>query len=378
MRLKVAFVVTSIGTGGAESMLLRLVAAMDKNRFDPTVIVLSDRTPLADRLEQAGATVHSLASGRVLWRLRALVALFRIVKRLRPNVVQGWMVHGNLGAALLRTCLGIPVIWGVRHSRLLRAREKASTRLLTYLMKYASFLPARIVYNSEEGKLHHEALGYNATRSVVIPNGFDLSHFSIDTHARSRFRTEYRFPTDCAVIGMVARYHPMKDHQTFLKAAAILHRQCPGIRFVLVGRGCEDTNSVLVQTVTKYGLAHSCLLLGEQSDIQYVANGFDIGASSSISEAFPNAIGEMMACGVPCVVTDVGDSNFLVGDTGMCVPPSDPHALAHAWQRMIEIGPDGRRNLGMKARARILELFSIRSVAERFEQLYLHPHAKEH
>src|SRR5688500_13752433 len=117
-RIKVAFVVTSIGTGGAEAMLLNLIRALDKRHLEPTIIVLSERTPLAAKLEQAGASVYALGNRHFFGKLIAIARVVRLARRLRPDVVQGWMVHGNMAAVILRAYLAVPVIWGIRHSHL--------------------------------------------------------------------------------------------------------------------------------------------------------------------------------------------------------------------------------------------------------------------
>lgn len=238
-------------------------------------------------------------------------------------------------------------------------------------MKYLSSLPVRIVYNSSDGKLHHEAFGYHASRSVVIPNGFNLAQFSIDEKARVKYRQAMNVPPDTIVIGMIARFHPMKDHTTFLQAASLLRRQRSNLLFVLVGDGCDPTNAALQSAIGQLDLGQNVLLLGERSDVHALANAFDIGALSSVSEGFPNVVGELMACGVPCVATDVGDTKWLIGDTGILVAPNEPVELAEGLGKLIDLGPDSRSQLGRAARARIAETFSIGSIAQRFEALYL-------
>jgi glycosyltransferase involved in cell wall biosynthesis len=270
MKLRIAFVVTSLGAGGAELMLLKLITALNKELFEPLVIVLAQRSPLADKLEKAGATVISLGARNSIFGVLAIAALVRATRAMRPRLIQGWMVHGNVAAAIVGWVLRLPVIWGVRHSQLLTGTEKLSTRLLEGLMARLSTIPVQIVYNSEQGRLSHQRLGYDTTRSVVVPNGFDLMEFAVDQDARHSFRTKYGIGPDGIAIGMVARYHPMKDHATFIAAAAILRRRRPEASFVLVGRGCGESNVALVDAVKEHGLWGSCLLLGERSDVRKI------------------------------------------------------------------------------------------------------------
>ena len=352
-------------------MLLKLVQRLDKNRFAVAIVVLSGHTKLAADLELAGADVVILGKPGWFGRLVGTLRVPRAVSRLRPDIVQGWMLHGNLAAQIAGCLSRIPVVWSVRHSRLTASNEKPLTRLLDSLMRHVSTLPVRIVYNSNEGRRHHERLGYDPSNSKVIPNGFDVVRFAIDDNARSHFRRVLDIGPNTVVIGMIARYHPIKDHSTFLQAASIVKQHWKNVRFVLVGSGCESRNAELREAVKRFQLAGCIDLLGERSDICSLANAFDIGVLSSSSEGFPNVIGELMACGVPCVVTDVGDSRWLVGTTGISVPPGEPKPLAQALDKMIRLGPNERRRLGHEARARIIDHFSLESVVHEFQSLYL-------
>jgi glycosyltransferase involved in cell wall biosynthesis len=367
---KVAFVTTSITSGGAEMMLLKVVRALDKSKFFPVVVVLGARAPLTVELERAGAGVVILGGNGRIRDLFVPIRAVNVIRRLEPAVLQGWMVHGNIAAQLAGSLLRIPVVWGVRHSRLPAGREKALTRFLSRLMRYMSGLPARIVYNSLDGRSYHATIGYEDRRAVVIPNGFDVSQFDINQHARARYRTEFHIAEHTIAIGMVARYHPIKDHANLLQAARILQERYADIVFLLVGLGCDTSNAELLGRVNQLGLQGSVLLLGERSDVHRLASAFDIGTLSSASEGFPNAIGELMACGVPCVVTNVGDSQWIVGETGITVPPRDPAALAEGILKMIHLGTEGRGNLGRQARARVRDLFSIQSISNQFEAIY--------
>jgi glycosyltransferase involved in cell wall biosynthesis len=369
-KLRVAFVTTTIDTGGAEAMLVKVVKAMDKGRFQPTVIVLADTTWLAAQLDDAGAKVIALGLYIPLIPLVGMRALCRVVNEVNPDVIQGWMLHGNLAAQIAGSLQGRPVIWSVRYSRLLPGRERFHVRVLNYLMQYVSRFPWRIVYNSHKGRALHETMGYDLSRSLVIPNGFDLSRFAPDSVARARYRAAWRITPERLVIGMVARYHPMKDHSTLLEAATILCKRRNDIVFVLAGRGCVKDNPKLMQQVERLGLHESLILLGEREDIHSVVNGFDIGVLSSASEGFPNALGELMACGLPCVATDVGDARWIVGDTGRIVPPQNPRAFADAVADLIDLPVESRRSLGTAARARVEKLFSIAAVVQNFEALY--------
>jgi glycosyltransferase involved in cell wall biosynthesis len=197
-----------------------------------------------------------------------------------------------------------------------------------------------------------------------------LDEFRPNPDARPNLLNALGAPDDAVLIGLVARYDPLKDHSGFLKAAGQLNRAYPKVRFVLAGYEVTQENAVLDKEIIRHGLEGRVHLLGERRDVPDIMAGLDFLVSSSISEGFPNVIGEAMACGVPCVVTDAGDSAFLVGDTGRVVRPKDPEALTSGMQELIELGSEQRRRLGMVARERVNNTFSLYAAVSEYEGVY--------
>jgi glycosyltransferase involved in cell wall biosynthesis len=181
---------------------------------------------------------------------------------------------------------------------------------------------------------------------------------------------ELNIPEEAILIGLIGRFDPLKDHSCFLKAGAKLLSNKREVFFLLAGRGVDWQNQQLKQLIEKLGLSEKVFLLGERRDVHRITAALDISVCSSIVEGFPNVIGEAMSCGIPCVVTDVGDSAWLVGDSGMVVPPRNHGALCEAWLKLIEMGSVKRRGLGEKARKRIEDHFSIQMIVNKYEQLY--------
>ena len=179
-----------------------------------------------------------------------------------------------------------------------------------------------------------------------------------------------KLDSEAFLIGVVGRYHPVKDHANFLHAAGILERTWPNVHFVLVGCGMDHTNSELVALIRQIGINKKIHLLGERTDVHYVTAALDIASSPSRSEGFPNVVGEAMACEVPCVVTDVGDSAKIVDVTGIVVPSRDAQALAYGWGKLIKMGAEARRKLGIAARKRIQDNYSLSTIAGQYEDLY--------
>jgi glycosyltransferase involved in cell wall biosynthesis len=306
------------------------------------------------------------------------LSILRLARRIDPQLIQGWMYHGNLMASMAASGLPktksreqVPVLWNIRQTVYDLRNERWLTAKLIRLGAHFSARPAAIIYNSQTSAGQHETLGYRAGKRVIIPNGFDGQVLRPDDAARKAVRAELGVADDNILIGLVARYHPMKDHAGFLRAAAMVAQDHPQVRFALAGTGVSAKQPQLTEGLKQNGLQDRVTLLGERSDIPRLNNAFDISCSASAwGEGFSNAIGEAMACGVPCAVTDVGDSAYLVGDTGLVVPPRGPQALANAIVRLIDIGNAGRRQLGAKARKRIETEYSLRAIVQRYENLY--------
>jgi glycosyltransferase involved in cell wall biosynthesis len=205
----------------------------------------------------------------------------------------------------------------------------------------------------------------------VIPNGFDLHEFRPDSAARLSLRGELKIAEDAVVIGMAARFHPQKDHHTFIQAAARLHTQMPEVHYLLCGDDVTLQNTQLAEWIEIASIGDFCHLLGPRRDMPRFFAAIDIATTSFAgNEAFPLVIGEAMACGAPCVVTDVGDSALIVGETGRVVAPGNPDELAEAWRELINAGPRVRHHLGIAARRRIQQHFALPVVVERYQTVY--------
>ena len=353
-------------------MLVKLLSRIDRTRFQSSVISLSSEVDLAEPIREACAEIEVLDVKPALSHaVSALSGVTRALRRSRPDVVQTWLYHADLLGGLAARRLGLPVVWNVRTSTLDPAGVGRRTSAVVSVCAWTSrFVPRVIVSCSNAAVDVHRKLGY-ADRFRVIPNGTDLEAFRPDPDARRAARAEFGLDDSTPVIGMVARFHPQKDYPNLLAAAGQLVRSHPQVRFVLCGRGLDATNVQLASLLRANGVEDHVILTGLRRDIPRLLNAFDIHTlSSSFGEGFPNVVGEAMATGVPCVVTDVGDSALIVGDTGITVPPRDPAALAQGWQRLLNMPRADLDLLRARARQRIADEFSLGSVVARYESLY--------
>jgi glycosyltransferase involved in cell wall biosynthesis len=260
------------------------------------------------------------------------------------------------------------VLWNVRHSLHDLTTETRTTTGLIRFMARISSRPKWIVYNAHASARQHEQIGYDRRRTRIIPNGFDCDEFRPDPAARAALRGRLGLRDGERLIGLVARRHPVKDHGSFLRAAALLGRHAPDAHFLLVGRGTDSPE--FEAEIAAHGLGALIHAVGERSDLPGLTAGLDIATSCSVAEAFPNVLGEAMACEVPCVATDVGDCAWVLGRTGKLVTPRDPEALAQAWRELLEMPLERRREMGRAARERVKQEFSLDRVAAQYSDLY--------
>lgn len=367
--MRVCHVITGLEVGGAELALCGLLETLREP--ENSVVVLRGASVLSGRVAELAPLRHldmhpgRATPGDVLRLRRALCD-----RRDKPDVVHAWMYHANLLTALALTGLRVPLIWGVHHSLSDLASEKRRTRAVIRANAWLSRSPACIRYVSEFAAAQHRRFGFSGRRSVVIPNGYDTKRLQPDASARARVRQALDIPPAALVIGMVARVHPTKDHANFLQAAAQFRADHPDAVFVLVGEGADDANQPLLELIEQLGLRLQVRLCGRRDDIAALDAAFDIATLTSRGEAFPNALPEAMACGVPCVSTDVGDAALIIGDTGVVVPPRDAGALCAGWAQLAALSASDRRALGLRARQRVIEHFARVAIGHRFAQLY--------
>jgi glycosyltransferase involved in cell wall biosynthesis len=370
--MRVLHIITDLGLGGAAVMLHRLLQASALEDCLHEVVSLTDLGVIAGRLQQLGIRTHALRMSRLPNPMKVL-RLANLIKKIRPAVVQGWMYHSNLLGGIAAKMAGeTRIVWGIHSSRLDPAATHRTTLWIDALCARLSHrIPDRIVAVSRVSRDQHVAAGYDAEKFVVLPNGFDLEQYQPDLASRREVRKELDLDQATVLIGLVARMHPVKDHLNFVRAAAQLAKRQPHVCFLLCGEGTAPDNKELLGAITEAGLLSRFRLLGRRDDVARIMNSLDIGTlCSAFGEAFPLVIGEAMACGVPCVVTDLGDCAYLVGETGRVVPPRDSEALARAWEELVLLGPDGRRRLGLEARHRIEAHFSLSRIAGDYAALY--------
>jgi glycosyltransferase involved in cell wall biosynthesis len=371
-RITIAHLITELNMGGAERMLEKLVSRMDRKRFRSIVVSMTDIGPIGEKIIADRIPVFNLGMVSGRFNLIRTVKFFRFLRRESVDIIQSWLYHADLLGLVVGKLVGVRrIVWGIRCSDMDFRNYRALTSLIVKVNSKLSFMTNSIVVNSVMGKKVHQKIGYRKKKMIVIPNGFDTEKFYPDKTAKKFLLDQMGLLNDTILIGIVARWDPMKDHENFLKAACVLAEKEASVHYIMVGLGVDSENQRIRSFMNNSILKDRLHLLGLRKDVARIMAALDIVSSSSAyGEGFSNTLGEAMACGVPCVVTDVGDSARIVGDTGRVVPPKDPQALANAWKGLIDIGQEGRHSLGLLARKRIKEHFEISKVVKQYEELY--------
>jgi glycosyltransferase involved in cell wall biosynthesis len=367
---RVVVLARKLDPGGAERQIVTLAKSLRERGRDVQVVLFYDGGAFDGELAAAGVPVHFVGK-RGRWdAVGFLVRLALILRRLRPAAIYSFLDLPNILASLLHPAVGRPrLVWSIRAAGMEMHHYDWLSRLIPRLEARLSWTADVIVANSRAGKDWAISRSFPPDKMVVIENGIDTNRFKFDAAGRERVRNEWKVGAGETAIGLVARFDPMKDHETFLRAAAQLARARGGLRFVCVGGGPEDYVRRIQELALILGIEQLVTWAGPQSDMPAVYSALDIASSSSsFGEGFSNAIAEAMACGVPCVVTDVGDSARIVGEVGEVVVPRDADALAGAIARMLD-RIETNVDIGQQARARIVDEFSVARMVSRTEHV---------
>lgn len=371
-RLKVLHVISNLMSGGAEAMLSKVARASAGLGINHSVISMVDGGAMAKELKDAGVPVNFLGAQRSFGAALRIGKIRHLVREIKPDVIQGWMYHGNLAASASASAGGrkTPVIWNVRQSLRSLRNESFLTSMVILAGAAVSRAPRAIIYNSVRAAEDHERFGYSRARRMIIPNGFDTKLFRPDATAHALLAQQLGPPDDAVIIGRVANFHLHKDYPTLFAAFAAIQRADPRAHLVLIGRGLDTKNAEFSRMLSALPAPEAVHILGERNDVARIMPGFDIMLSSSSAEAFPNVIGEAMACGVPTVTTDAGDCGAVLGDSARVVAIGDSAALARTALALISLGHEQRAEIGARDRARVVANYSIEKIAAEYAALW--------
>ncbi|MBE0484485.1 MAG: glycosyltransferase [Bacterioplanes sp.] len=370
--VKVTHVIIGLNVGGAELMLKRLIEShLDRPDIKHSIISLTDMGVLGEQLTKQGVAVYCLGMSSIMKGPVTFFKLRKLLRTLRPDVVHTWMYHADLLGGLAARSIGLrQIVWCIRSTDISKGGSKVTLIIRKLCALLSGWLPRVIVCAADASRKVHEAVGYASNKMQVIPNGFELDKLLITSSNDTCIRDELGISKACTLVVSVGRYNPVKDHKTFIEAAGKVTAERNDVRFMLVGRDLEHSNSQLMALINATGQADAFCLLGERNDVPACLQASDIFCLHSVTEGFPNVLGEAMAVGLPCITTDVGDAAYLLDNPEWVVPAASPGKLADKLAAMLSLSAKDRELLGQTAANRIREHFTMDVISRRYFDLY--------
>lgn len=372
-RVRIALFIRDFGIGGAERQALELSKHLDRRKYDVIVIALRGNGALKESFYSLPDIESFTLDSK--WPLIVLFRLTWLLWKARIQVLHSFLASTNIYSLIVKCFLRrVKVIIGLRDSlvdprmgyRSLVWRKKID--LLELCLKQLSFLGDLYIANSEAGKILYERK--LPRKVVVVPNGIDTVRFRPDPAAPDMLRVAVGLPDGVKIVGILANCTIYKDYPTFVRAARIVTDMVKNVHFISIGEDHTSEGAAAKEAVRQLGLEKVFHFLGTREDVPALLAGLDVMCSSSVTEGFPGAIAEAMACGVPCVVTDVGDSQRVVGDKGIVVPPGNPQELAGGIVSMLKVDAAVRQPMSLAIRGRIVQNFGVAAMVKGHERLY--------
>lgn len=369
IKMKITHVIIGLNIGGAELMLKRLIDGTESQRgVKHSIISLTDLGVLGKELLASGIEVKYLGMKNAFFLPLVFFKLRQEIKKQQPDLVQTWMYHADILGGLAAKSLKVKrIIWNVRNTNfgLNGFMHKALIKVSAIISKN---IPDKIIYVSQSAKLSHERVGYDKTKSIVINNGFDTSKYSKRIADREKVREEFQYNEQDIVILSVGRYAPSKDHLNFIKAAKMAIKQNINIKVLMIGLNVDMYNSKLLNVIGDD--ISSFYLAGQRNDIPSVFSGVDVFCLHSLTEGFPNVLGEAMSSALPCITTRAGDAELILHDCKYTVDISDAEGLAKVMGIVSKKSSDEKAVMGKMNRQIILENYTIENIRKKYVTLY--------
>ena len=369
--MKILHIITGLGDGGAELTLFKICKYDTQNKH--IVISLKDKGKYFSLLKKLGIEVYCLNMN--IFSICKFFVLMKKINTLKPNIVQTWLVHADFLGGIAARLGGVKnIVWNIRYSNIEIGKSKLTTILIIRILSKLSYIiPSSIIIVSKMAKKIYKNKGYDEKKFKFIPNGYDFSILKINKNQKKYFNKKFNIQKKIPIIGNVSRYDPQKDHLNLLKALSILRSKNINFFCVLVGYNINKKNIQLVSDIKRLNLSKYVRLLDKNDNIPLVMNGIDLHVlSSCYGEGFPNVIAESMACGTPCITTEIGDAPFIVDKTGWVVPIKNPIKLSNAIEKALyEIGTNKWNKRCSNARLIIKEKYSIKKMLKSYNNLWI-------
>jgi glycosyltransferase involved in cell wall biosynthesis len=369
--MRLIHIITSLETGGAQSVLFQLLRQFQNMGVIQTVISLKPNGGLEEQIKGLNIPIHE-CQFRPFNFLQQRANLKKVIIEFKPDIIQSWLYHADFMTIFLRDKNKTPIFWGIHHTYETQSRIKFSTRMIIKVNSlFSNNVPQKIICCSRSALSSHLKIGFPESKLLFIPNGIDINSFKPDEQARERLRSELNLQPETQIIGYIARLHPQKDHDTFFKAADLLLKQNENIHFVLAGDQVTPFNPKIVRYMHNSQYPSHFHFLGRRSDIPMITAALDLATlTSSGDEAFPLTILEAMSCGIPCVSTNIGDVKETLGNAGIIVPPQNPEMLAAGWKAILDKNPEERSTIKVIGRNLVVSQYTNEHMAKLYFNEY--------
>jgi glycosyltransferase involved in cell wall biosynthesis len=367
--LRIVHVITGLSTGGAEMMLFKLFKHIDHNAYKMIAVSLTGNGPVGKKMEASGAKIICLNIDKPLKFIKTLPKNIAMIKAFSPDIVQGWLYHGNLGASIIRKLVpSAKLAWNLRSSK--PSTVSLNSKIVRWINVKLSRFPDLIISNTQTGLDYHKELGYQGRNYKILCNGVDVELYNPNEEKKEIFRIEHNIPLEAVVVVMIARNHASKGYQLLLSCANKMIQNDTNLYFILAGRDVLLLENNL-QGREFEGLKKRLLLLDEVDGSYDVLNAADIKVLASLwGEGFPNVLIEAMALEKLCVTTNTGDSAYVVDEIGFVVPPNDEKLLSNELIKVTTMPLEKRINMGKKARLKVMKQFDILSIKNKYQDVY--------
>ncbi len=366
-------IINSLDRGGAETVMVDLMNVLKKNNIDLHVISLLGKGNVYNDIANLGIKVSAINKKKSIFFVFSFIKLLLLLIRTKPDVVHTWMYHSDLFGGLAAKIAGVKkIIWSIHNTNLDKDKTKLSTRITVRIcVILAYWIPTGVIFCSIKSAKYHALIGYPKEKITIIHNGFNTSKYHPTKEFRSKLLNELDITNkDVFLIGHIGRFNPIKNHAGFINAASIINKSFPEVHFILAGDGVDSQNKSLNLIIDNLGVSKVVHMIGYRSDTLEIISSLDLLVSSSFGEAFPLVVGEAMSCEVPCVVTNVGDSAYLVNDTGEIVYNNSAYDIANGVKKILKMKEEDYRKMCICARYRIIDNFKIETIAKQYMEVY--------
>ena len=374
-KIKIIHIINNLSTGGAERMLFNLISCIHMNSFDISVFSLQGKGELSVEIEKLGIPIFYFGIFRKRDFVFKFLKLMLAIIKFKPDLVQTWLYQSNIiGGVATKIVSSSKIIWSLHATILKPGLTKKSTKFIIKLSSILSgFIPDKIICCSHSSYNDHKVIGFKENKMIVIPNGINTTEYNFTNSNEFYLNSKLNIINEkVKYIGMVGRYHKMKRHDIFFHAAKIVSDKYPFLRFIICGYKINKTNQVLMKLINSFEIGTKIYLLDNITTMPELYSSLDVlVTTSSYGEAFPLTICEAMACKIPVLSTDVGDSAYIINDLNMIIPINEPILLAEKIEKIILLDTMSLNKIGEKNRTRIKNLFDINEVAKLYKNQYL-------